>query len=192
MNDHYKTMKHYELEGDAHYLTFSCFHRIPLLSKERSCQWFINALLKARIKHDFHVWAWVIMPDHAHLLIWPQRKKYKMGPILRSIKQPVGSQAIRHLRKHSPTFLNRLRVINKNRTYYRFWQPGGGFDGNKVEPAAIHQIIEYIHNNPVRAGLVERAIDWKWSSAREWAELDGILLPVNRTLPIWLPGEGSK
>ena len=192
MHADFKTMKHYELEGDAHYLTFSCYRRIPLMSKDRSCQWFLDALRNARTKHDFHLWAWVIMPDHAHLLIWPQLKKYKMGPILRSIKQPVGIRAIQYLRKHSPTFLRRLHVINKNRTYYRFWQPGGGYDGNEVEPAAIHEIIEYIHNNPVRAGLVQRAIDWKWSSAREWAGLDGIVLPVDRTVPLWLPGEGSK
>ena len=101
---------------------------------------------------------------------------------------PVGIRAIGHLRRHAPKFLNKLRVVNKNRTYYRFWQPGGGFDGNQVEPAAIHEIIEYIHNNPVRAGLVEKAIDWKYSSARDWAGFPNVILPVDRTVPTWLNG----
>lgn len=183
----FKTMKHHEIEGHAHYLTFSCYHRYKLLSKDRTCQWFIDAVAAARINHDFHLWAWVIMPDHAHLLLWPQRKKYQMGPMLRSIKQPVGQKAISYLEQHAPRFLQKLTVINRNRTYRRFWQPGGGYDGNEDDPRAIHEIIEYIHNNPVRAGLVTRAIDWKWSSARDWAGIDCSILPVDRTVPLWLP-----
>ncbi|MBL8823391.1 MAG: transposase [Planctomycetia bacterium] len=181
-------MKHFEIEGHAHFLTFSNYRRIPMLSKERTCHWFVDAVAKARVEQEFDVWAWVIMPDHAHMLIWPRRPKYKMGPILQAIKQPIAIRAIGHLRRHAPKFLNKLRVVNKNRTYHRFWQPGGGFDGNQVEPAAIHEIIEYIHNNPVRAGLVEKAIDWKYSSARDWAGFPNVILPVDRTVPTWLNG----
>ena len=125
--DHFKKMKHYEIEGHAHYLTFSNYRRIPMLSKEQTCNWFVSAVAKARVELEFDLWAWVIMPDHAHLLIWPRRPAYKMGLILQAIKQPVGIRAIGHLRRHAPKFLSRLRVVNKNRTYHRFWQPGGGF-----------------------------------------------------------------
>ena len=46
-----------------------------------------------------------------------------------------------------------------------FWQSGGGYDRNITEPKTLMQVIEYIHLNPVRRGLVERADQWKWSSA---------------------------
>ncbi|HEX2475460.1 MAG TPA: hypothetical protein VHK01_11970 [Lacipirellulaceae bacterium] len=50
-------------------------------------------------------------------------------------------------------------------TCFRFWQEGPGYDRNVTTPAVIEAAIEYIHMNPVRRGLVKRAVDWKWSSA---------------------------
>jgi hypothetical protein len=49
---------------------------------------------------------------------------------------------------------------------YRFWQRGAGYDRCLYEPKAIWNAIEYIHQNPVRAGLCRRAEEWEWSSAR--------------------------
>ena len=51
-------------------------------------------------------------------------------------------------------------------THYRFWQRGGGYDRNVVEPVTVYHQIDYIHNNPVRRGLCENSEDWPWSSAR--------------------------
>jgi putative transposase len=52
------------------------------------------------------------------------------------------------------------------KVHYRFWQRGGGYDRNAIEPATLRMMIEYIHNNPVGRGLVEHPTDWLWSSAR--------------------------
>jgi len=49
---------------------------------------------------------------------------------------------------------------------------GGGYDRNLFSPAAIKAAIEYIHSNPVRSGLCETIVDWKWSSARCYYGLD--------------------
>ncbi|MCH8274710.1 MAG: hypothetical protein IH851_07965, partial [Armatimonadetes bacterium] len=53
----------------------------------------------------------------------------------------------------------------------RFWQDGPGFDRNLFSPKAIRQAIEYLHANPVRRGLAEAAIEYEWSSARQYAGL---------------------
>ena len=42
---------------------------------------------------------------------------------------------------------------------------GGGYDRNATEPRTLLQMIDYIHNNPVRRGLVAKATDWIWSSS---------------------------
>jgi putative transposase len=84
---------------------------------------------------------------------------------------------------HSPAFLQRLTVHNRKRTYHRFWQAGPGQDRNVYDVAAAYQIIEYVHNNPVRRRLVARAEDWLWSSAAEWAGKVDVILKIDRTLP---------
>jgi putative transposase len=180
---HRKRVKHFDLPGHAHFLTFSCYHRMQLLSKDRTRLWLLEALAKARIKHAFDLWAWVVMPEHIHLLIYPRKRRHKMSKILASLKKPVGYQAIQFLKENNPDFLERLTVINRNRTYHHFWQVGPGFDENLDDLYAIYEVIEYIHNNPVRRGLVTTATDWPWSSARDWAGLGGPYITVDRTLP---------
>jgi putative transposase len=178
-----KRVRHYNEPGHAHFLTCSCFHRLPLLSKDRSRQWCVDALADARTKHAFDLWAWVIMPEHIHVLLYPRHPVYDMAKIVWSIRQPVGVNAIRYLRQHAPEYLERLTVRNRTRTYRRFWQAGPGMDCNITDIRGVHQVIDYIHMNPVRRGLVERPEDWPWSSARDWLGLPGCPLPVDKTIP---------
>mgnify|MGYP006876301261 CR=1 FL=1 len=46
-----------------------------------------------------------------------------------------------------------------------FWQSGGGYDRNISESRTLMSMMDYVHQNPSRRGLVERAADWRWSSA---------------------------
>src|SRR5262245_26889809 len=102
---HRKTLRHYDLPWHAHFLTFSCFHRFPLLGKDRTRLWLVDALGNARDSHCFDLWGWVIMPEHVHLLIWPREPGYQTAGILASIKKPVGYRAIQYLDEHAPAFL---------------------------------------------------------------------------------------
>jgi putative transposase len=180
---HRKTVRHFDEAGHAHFLTFSCYQRMALLGRDRTRRWFVDALRDARRKHAFDFWAWAIMPEHVHLLIWPRRTEYRTKAILADIKRPVAQLAIAWLSESSPRFLERLTARHRNRTYRRFWQAGPGQDRNVCEPSAALTIIEYIHNNPVRRGLVERPEDWPWSSARDWSGEEDIVLKVDRTVP---------
>ena len=166
---HRKTCKRYNTPGHAHALTFSCFRRQAFLSKDRSRQWLIEAVDRARNKLHFHVWAYVIMPEHAHLLLWPTQPEYDISEILNSIKQSVAKRALIHVRRQAPGFLAQMEDRQPNgEVHYRFWQRGGGYDRNVFEPAAIFEQIEYIHGNPVRRGLCARAEDWLWSGAADY------------------------
>jgi putative transposase len=110
------------------------------------------------------------MPEHAHLLIWPTELTYDVSDILNSIKQSVAKRALVYVRREAPAFLARMEDRQPSgRAHYRFWQRGGGYDRNVVEPNTVYQEIEYMHNNPVRRGLCERAEDWHWSSAADYA-----------------------
>jgi REP-associated tyrosine transposase len=162
--------------GQAHELTFSCFRGYAFLQADRTCQWLANAIDAARRELEFAVWAYVFMPEHVHVLILPRRPVYDVPVILQEIKEPVGRKAVKYLRSHAPEWLARITVERGERVERRFWQAGGGYDRNVWEPATLLAMIEYIHNNPVRRGLVTRAEDWKWSSAG-WRESKNSLRP---------------
>jgi REP-associated tyrosine transposase len=66
------------------------------------------------------------------------------------------------------------------KVHHRFWQRGGGYDRNVTEAAAVHQQIDYIHNNPVRRGLCGKPDEWLWSSAGDHAGIRTGPLAIDR------------
>ncbi len=162
--------------GHVHELTFSCFRGCPFLRAERACQWLADAINAARVKLKLSLWAYVFMAEHVHLLIYPNEPDYDVSAILKAIKQPVGSKAIKYLSKYAPHRLERISVRHRNGIERRFWHAGGGFDRNTIEPQVIFAMIDYIHGNPVRKQLVVEPEDWKWSSAG-WTEGKNSLRP---------------
>jgi len=163
----YKTCKRWNEPGDAHELTCSCFRGLPLLSSDRTRTWFVAAVERARVRHEFDVWAYVVMPAHVHLPVHPRRREYDISVVLNAIKWPVAIQAKRYLERSAPQWLSRLTDVQPNgRAAVRFWQRGGGYDRNVRDERALGAMIEYIHANPVRRGLVREAAEWAWSSVR--------------------------
>jgi putative transposase len=151
--------------GHAHELTFSCFHRFAFLKAERSCQWLADAIQTARVKHSFDLWAYVFMPDHVHLIVHPRQPEYAMPKIMASIKLPVARRAIHFLQQANSPWLAKITRQRGAHTERLFWQYGGGYDRNITCGKTLLRMVEYLHLNPVRRGLVLRAADWKWSSA---------------------------
>ncbi len=154
----------------AHALTFSCFRRQPFLIRERSCQWLADAIKLARARHALDLWAYVFMPNHVHLILWPRTDAFRIQAVLAAIKLPVARRAVACVKQEAPAFLpNMLDAQPNGDAAYRFWQRGGGYDRDLHEPGTIHGTIDYIHANPVRAGLVERPELWRWSSVAHFA-----------------------
>ena len=167
MDDHRKTCVRYNEPGHAHALTFSCDGRAPLLETHAAKDLLIQSLAAARAKHAFDIWAYVIMPEHVYLLIWPREAEYSISAILQAVKQPVSYYA-------------RKRGLHNGRV---FWLPGGGYDRNMIAARTVREEIEYLHANPVRRGLCDKPTDWRYSSARFWAGLDDVVLEMGRTAP---------
>lgn len=115
------------------------------------------------------VWAWVLMPNHVHLILTPSD-----ADGIRRALAPVH-------RRYAATIHARL-----HRTGH-FWQ--GRFGAVALDEEHLAAAVRYVARNPVRAGLVERAQDWPWSSARAHLEgrADGIttLPPVRQRFPLF-------
>lgn len=105
---HRKRCRRYNTPGHAHYLTFSCFQRKPFLNSDRTRQWLVEAVDLARRNHAFDLWAYVIMPEHSHLLVFPTHEIYSISDILSTIKQSVAKRAISFVRSRAPDFLEEM------------------------------------------------------------------------------------
>ena len=124
-----------------------------------------QAIERARVWLDFGLWAYVFMPEHAHLILWPRRPDSRIAPILKAIKQPVGQRGVAYLEAYAPRWLPRITRVRGGRTERLFWQSGGGYDRNLIETRTVAATIDYVHQNPVWRRLVLRAEEWRWSSA---------------------------
>jgi len=176
--------KSWDIPWDAHCLTFSCFQRQPFFCGSNSPRWFLDAVDRARTMHLFDLWAFVIMPEHVHMVILPH-EGVMMRTILSRLKQPVTRRALHHVEKHAPSFAQRMTDRQPNgKVTLRFWQRGGGYDRNLRSTRDVHEKIQYIYGNPVRRGLADCPEGWQWSSARAWST--GVDEPIRidrETLP---------
>ncbi len=162
---HRKTIRHYNRLGHAHFLTFSCYKSLPFLDRDRTRSWLTEAIGKAKEQYKFSLWAYVIMPEHVHLLVYPSVENYNISLVLKAIKQSVARRAKHYLEKNGHDWLEKLSVKHGNRNIFRFWQAGSGYDRNVTSKNELLEKIHYMHNNPVRRGLVQNPEEWKWSSA---------------------------
>lgn len=163
----WKRLRRFEQARQFHELTFSCFQRWPLLTEPNRCTALSASLDRACDEEDFALVAYVFMPEHVHLLVLPRSAEARVSRFLARTKQRASSEIRRQLAASDPRLLARLIVQERpGRPCFRFWQPGSGYDRNLFSPQAIAASIDYIHRNPVRRGLCERAIDYDWSSAR--------------------------
>ncbi len=167
---HRKTIKHYHEPGDFHELTFSCYRRMPLLTNDAWRGHLARGLDDALGAEQFELVAFVFMPEHVHLLVWPTRPDSTAECISRflvAVKVAASQQVKADLERSRGRLLSRLTVRERpGRTVFRFWQEGPGYDRNLQSEEAVTAATEYLHLNPVQRGLCKSVVDWRWSSAR--------------------------
>lgn len=158
--------RRFEHPGHARFLTFSCYQRLALFGNDAIKDAFVDALGAARNRFGFKLGAYVVMPEHVHLLILPDLTVADVTAILKSLKTGFAKQVIGRWRSLDPPapILSRLEHNGRN----RFWQRGGGYDRNIFSREELNEKIKYINENPQRRGLVDRPELWRWSSAGWW------------------------
>ena len=162
--NHRKTMKRREIEGDVRFITFSCEKRLPLLGNPKVKAIITESIFVSRARFGFELFAWVIMPEHVHVLVRP-RPPFLLDRALLAIKLGVSRKVIKRWKELNAPILERLQRPDGT---VRFWQKGGGFDRNVRTEAAFCREVRYIHRNPVQRGLVAKPEDWSWSSVHWW------------------------
>jgi len=138
----------YQNQRCLHFITFSCYHRMPLLDSLTAKEAFERTLERVRVWYGCYITGYVVMPEHVHLLI-SEPERLKLSAAIQMLNQ-ITSQKLRA--KHLP----------------RFWQVRY-YDFPVWSEAKRIEKLRYIHRNPVERGLVERPEDWKWSSFVHYA-----------------------
>ena len=153
-------------DSQALYITVVTKDRLPVFQTDAIKVVTCQALDESRASGGFLIFAYVIMPDHLHLLT---NQPNTTADVLRYVKGITGRRVIDYLKeKNYQGSLAKLRHVEWKREHkYSLWQQEKNVFSIFSE-AVFMQKVNYIHLNPVRAGLVERATDYRWSSARIW------------------------
>ncbi len=169
---HYRRRVRFEKPNQLRFLTFSCEDRLPLFVNDRIKDAFVARLSLAKERFGFRLYAYVVMPEHVHILLMPA-DGVTVRALLNSIKGAFGRSVVKRWKELNAPILKRLTQPDGS---IRFWETGGGYDRNIYSPEERQEKMNYIHNNPVTRGLVGLPEDWAWSSARWYRGVrDGVI-----------------
>jgi putative transposase len=138
-------LKRYQFTGDLHFVTFSCYQLRPYLALPRARRLLEETLERMRLRYNFVVVGYVVMPEHVHLLVGEPASGL-LARALQALKLSVSKMSRQH----------------------PFWQ-SRYYDFNVFSGRKRIEKLRYMHRNPVKRGLVERPEEWQWSSFRHYA-----------------------
>ena len=156
-----KGLKRYYGQGQLHFLTFSCYRRLPLLGMVRARNLFVKELGRVRQEYGFLLVGYVVMPNHVHLLI-SEPKRGTPSTVLQMLKQRV-SRKMRKNKRPTPKAQLSLMFPKFIPDLPQFWQ-ARFYDFNVYSKGKKREKLNYMHANPVIRGLVKHPRDWRWSS----------------------------
>ena len=175
----------YKVGEDAipHFVTFSVVGWIDVFSREQYKELFVESLRYCQEKKGLVLHAWVIMTNHVHLII--SSNTNKIEDIVRDLKKYTSKQIIKAIQKN-PTESRKEWMLNifsyagtnnNNNKDYQFWkQDYHPIELNTAEK--LKQRLDYLHENPVRSGLVWEPWHYKYSSAIDYYTNEHGLLKI--------------
>jgi putative transposase len=175
-------------QRQLHFVTFSCFRRLPLLGSVHTRNVFFKILGEVRDRHRFALVGFVVMPEHIHLLMG-EPPKGTPSTVLQVLKQRVSRRFRRPAHKRSSARQLSLRFDAAGSALPQFWQPRfydfrvrdllGALQKNVWSQSKYVEKLHYMHLNPVKRKLVGHPRDWPWSSFSFYAKKDSGLLAID-------------
>ena len=169
----------------AHFVTFSVVGWIDVFSREYYKEIFVNSLKHCQENKGLKLYAWVIMTNHVHLII--SSNTNKIEDIVRDLKKYTSKQIISSIQEN-PTESRKEWMMNlfsyagennNNNKDYQFWKQGyHPIELNTAEK--LKERLDYLHENPVRSGLVWEPWHYKYSSAIDYYTNEHGLLSIEQ------------
>ena len=143
--------------GHAHELTFSCYHNLPLLSNDPTRLWLLDALRQARAKLDLELWAYVIMPEHIHILLLPCADMYPQSSRPSSNQYRDGRYSACG-RGPEPSFVRYVMCAEMDTLLTTSGSPAGDTIGTSLHRTWLGRLSTTSTTTPCAAAW------WKWPS----------------------------
>ena len=162
--------------GHLHFITFSCYRRLPLLRSARARNVFVRVLNQVRKEYGFKLVGYVVMPEHVHLLI-SEPLRGTPSTVLKMLKQRVSHQMRRRRRRSSAAQLP-LAFAASDKRLPQFWQTRF-YDFNVWSRKKKIEKLGYMHANPCKRKLVDDPKHWPWSSYAFYQQRGEILINID-------------
>jgi REP element-mobilizing transposase RayT len=157
-----------------YFITFTTIEWIPIFTRKPYFDVAVNSLDYSRKNKGMGLIAYVIMDNHIHLIVSCDQ----LSKVIKEFKSFTAREIIKAAKDEGRSWLlnqfNFYKHTFKNDSNFQVWQEGF-LPKQIMSEEMLFQKIEYIHNNPVRIGLVERPEDWIYSSAKNYLGGNGVL-----------------
>ena len=160
--------------GHLHFITCSSYRRMPLLRDARKRDQFLALLEQVRKRYRFVVVGYVVMPEHIHVLL-SEPEVGTPSTVMQVLKQRTARALLPKIRKLDA---RQTRLFADLPGREPFWQ-ARFYDFNVWADRKKGEKLRYMHENPVKRGLVVAPEDWRWSSCRFYAFDEAGLVRVN-------------
>ena len=157
-----------------HFITLTVLHWIPLFTNPQSVEILLESFKFLQKEDNLKIYSYVILENHLHLLA----SSDDIAKTIKKFKSFTAKKLLELLKeKNISTILEQLffyKKAHKRETTYQVWQEG-------MQPKLIQnekmmlQKMEYLHSNPVKRGYVDSAEHWRYSSARDYLGVDGLV-----------------
>jgi len=162
----------------VYFVSYATTGWIDVFTRETYCNIALESLAYCQEKKGLILHAWCIMPSHIHLLASTKIPENKLEKILQDTKKFTAREIIKaieenRLESRKEWMLKQFKQSGKA-GINQFWQ----HDNHPIETYSneiIQQKIDYIHNNPVEAGIVDEPWHYRYSSSRDYAGIKGLL-----------------
>ncbi|PYS98690.1 MAG: hypothetical protein DMF63_14980 [Acidobacteria bacterium] len=153
------------IDTPVYFFTSVAHDRLPIFRTDKLKKIAADAFAEARKSAELLILAYVIMPDHYHIIAGGNREP---SDALRYLNGISAKRILDHLKENAPASLEKLKMFEKKRGYkHSVWEHHSDTFLITSESMLMDK-AHYIHQNPVKAGLVEHPDDYLYSSSRIW------------------------
>ena len=158
-----RNLKRFYGSGDLHFITCSCYRRRPYLGTPARRDLFLTVLEQMRRRYQFVVVGYVVMPEHIHLLLSEAQEK-NPSTVMQALKLGFARRVLARQRRNRNPDQGRLFEHAPEHIWQkRFYDFNVWSERKRIEK------LRYMHQNPVKRGLVASPELWRWSSFRAYA-----------------------